>query len=164
VPVNLRTFQEMEGDRAAVDKAREKFDSVSKEARTEAGRSGAGAVQNSVSVQDLKSSLNEQQAAQAAGLAKSAPAAPGSAGYRGFVTRNYAQQVQLVNGRAFYQNGNVWIDSTGQAGTWLKTKALKFASDEYFTLLRTRPGAAPWLALGSNVDVVVDDTLISIRE
>ena len=41
---------------------------------------------------------------------------------------------------------------------------MKFASDEYFTLLRAKPDAAPWLALGSNVDVVIDDTLVSIRE
>ena len=164
IPANLRTFQEMEEDREVVDKAREKFDSVSKEARSEASRSGAGAVQNSISVQDMKSSMNEQQAAQSAGLAKSAPAAPGSIGYRASVTRNYARQVQLVNGRAFYQNGNVWTDSTAQTRKALKQKTMKFGSEEYFTLLRTRPAAAPWLALGSNVDVVVDDTLISIRE
>ena len=164
IPVNLRTFQEMEGDRGAVDKAREKFDSVSKEARSEASRSGAGAVQNSISVQDMKSSLNEQQAAQAAGLAKSAPAAPGNTGYRGSVTRNYAQQVQRVNGRAFYQNGNVWTDSTAQIRKVIKQRAVKFGSDEYFTLLRVKPAAAAWFALGINVDVVVDDTLISIRE
>ncbi len=165
IPVNLRTFQEMEGDRGVVDKAREKFDSVSREARSEASRSGAGAVQNSKAVQAMKSSLNEQQAAQAAGLAKSsAPAAPGNTGYRASVTRNYAQQVQLVNGRAFYQNGNVWTDSTAQAKGALRQKSVKFGSEEYFRLLRARPAAAPWLALGSNVDVVVDDTLISIRE
>ena len=164
IPVNLRSFQEMEEDRGVVDRAREKFDSVSKESRSEASRSGAGAVQNSISVQDMKSSLNEQQAAQAAGLAKSAPAAPGSTGYRASVTRNYARQVQLVNGRAFYQNGTVWTDSTAQSKGALKQRSVKFASEDYFTLLRTRPAAAPWLALGSNVDVVVDDTLISIRE
>jgi hypothetical protein len=112
----------------------------------------------------MKSSLNEQQAAQAAGLAKSAPAAPGSTGYRGSISRNYAQQVQRVNGRAFYKNGNVWTDSTAQAKKGIKQRSVKFGSDEYFTLLRMKPGAAPWLALGSNVDVVVDDTLISIRE
>jgi len=164
IPVNLRTFQELEEDRGVVDKAREKFDSVSKEARSEASRSGAGAVQNSISVQDMKSSMNEQQAAQSAGLAKSVPAAPGSSGYRASVTRNYARQVQLVNGRAFYQNGNTWTDSTAQSRRALKQRSVKFGSEEYFTLLRTRPAAAPWLALGSNVDVVVDDTLISIRE
>jgi Ca-activated chloride channel homolog len=69
-----------------------------------------------------------------------------------------------VNGRAFYQNGNVWTDSTAQNNHALKQRSVKFGSEEYFALLRTRPAAAPWLALGSNVDVVVDDTLISIRE
>jgi Ca-activated chloride channel family protein len=165
IPVNLRTFQEMEGDRGVVDRAREKFDSVRKEAGSEASRSGAGAVQNSIAVQDMKSSLNEQQAAQATGLAKSsAPAVPGNTGYRASVTRNYARQVQLVNGRAFYQNGNVWTDSTAQAKPAMKQKSVKFGSEEYFALLRMKPAAAAWLALGSNVDVVVDDTLISIRE
>jgi Ca-activated chloride channel family protein len=165
IPVRLRSFQEMEGDREAVDKAREKMDSVLKEAGSEASRSGAGAVANSKAVQDMKSSLNEQQAGQAAGLAKSSAPAPAEAsGYRASVARNYAHQVQLVNGRAFYQNGNVWTDSTAQSNKALKQKAVRFGSVEYFDLLKKNPGAAPWLALGSNVDVVVDDTLVSIRE
>jgi Ca-activated chloride channel family protein len=165
LPVNLRTFQEMEGDRTAVDEARSKLDSVRKEARSEASRTGAGAVQNSMAVQDMKLSLNEQQTAQGAGLAKSsAPAAPGKTGYRASVTRNYAQQVQVVNGRAFYQNGKVWTDSTAQAKPALRQRMVKFGSEEYFVLLRTQPRAASWLALGSNVDVVMDDTLVSVRE
>lgn len=165
IPVNLRTFQEMEGDRGVVDEARSKFDSVRKEARAEASRSGAGAVQNSIAVQDMKSSLNEQQAAQPGGLAKSsAPAAPGKTGYRASVTQNYAQQVQVVNGRAFYQNEKVWTDSTAQAKPALRQRMVKFGSEEYFVLLRMQPEAASWLALGSNVDIVVDDMLVSVRE
>jgi hypothetical protein len=100
-----------------------------------------------------------------ASLSKSAPESPAKkAGYRASQERNYSQQVQLVNGRAFYQNGNVWTDSTAQARKALRQRTVRFGSSDYFDLLRKTPGVAQWLALGSNVDVVVDDTLVSIRE
>jgi Ca-activated chloride channel homolog len=166
VPVRLRSFQELEEDRGAADAAREKIDSVRKEAKSESSRAGAAAVGNSTAVQDLKGSLNLQQAAPSAGLSKSAPPAAGgtSGGYRAWQAQNYAQQVRMVNGRAFYQNGSIWTDSTAQGRHGLNRKEVRFGSEEYFGLIRKSPGAAPWLSLGNNLDVVVDGTLYSIRE
>jgi Ca-activated chloride channel family protein len=166
IPVQLRSFQELEEDRGAADMAREKLDSVRAESRSEASRAGASAVGNSVAVQDLMRSMNLQQAAPPAGLAKSSAPAPSgrSGGYRAWQARNYAQQVRLVNGRAFYQNGGIWTDSTAQGRNGLGQKSIRFGSEEYFGLLKRSPGAASWLALGSNLDVVVDGTLYSIRE
>ncbi len=166
VPARLRSFQELEEDRGAADAAREKIDSVRTESKSEASRAGAAAVGNSMAVQDLKDSLNLQQAAPSAGLAKSsAPAVTGRAGgYKAWQEQSYAQQVRMVNGRAFYQNGSVWTDSTAQGRPGLNRKDVRFGSEEYFGLLRKSPGAAAWLALGNNLDVVVDGTLYSIRE
>ncbi|MGA2614436.1 MAG: VIT domain-containing protein [Spirochaetia bacterium] len=162
VPASLRSFQELEDDMSARDKARGRLDSVRKEAASESSRAGAPAVQNSIAMKDLKSSWNEGQAAQASGLEKAALAPP-SAGYKAAQQNNYAQQVRVVNGRAFYQNGNVWTDSTAQLKRSLKQKRVVFGSREYFELLGRTPALASWLALGSDLDVVVDDTLYSIR-
>ncbi|HUI68896.1 MAG TPA: hypothetical protein VL354_00160, partial [Spirochaetia bacterium] len=97
---------------------------------------------------------------QASGLEKAAQS-PASAGYKAAQRNNYAQQVRVVNGRAFYQNGNVWTDSSAQAS--LTQKRVAFASSDYFALVARNPSLLPWLALGNEVDVVVDGTLYSIR-
>ena len=162
VPSNLRSFQELEEDTGARDKAQGRLDSVRKEAASEASRAGAPAVQNSMAMNDLKTGLNEAQAAQASGLEKAAQA-PAAAGYRASQQNNYAQQVRVVNGRAFYQNGSVWTDSTAQDRRALKQKKVAFGSREYFDLLAKTPELSSWLALGSQLDVVVGNTLFTIR-
>ena len=83
-------------------------------------------------------------------------------GYR--AAQNYAQQARVVNGRAFYQNGRTWTDATAQNNRALKQKQLRFNSEEYFELVRANAHAAPWLSLGSEVDVVIGDTLYQVRE
>src|SRR5207249_2843489 len=94
-----------------------------------------------------------------------APGAPMAQADGGYKRANQAtQQARIVRGRAFYQNGNAWTDATAQSNQAVKQKNVKFNSDEYFALLRTNPDAAEWLALGSEVDVVIGDTLYSVRE
>ncbi|HUJ73642.1 MAG TPA: hypothetical protein VL359_02245, partial [bacterium] len=162
VPEALRSFQELEKDQSAAQGARDRLDSVRKEATTETSRSGAAAVANAQAVQGLESAITVPQAAPAPGLAKSEPAA--GSGYRAAQEQNYAQQVQVVNGRAFYQNGSTWTDSTAQAQKGLARRSLRFASPEYFSFLAQNPSVAPWLALGWNIDLVVGGMLVSIRE
>ena len=70
----------------------------------------------------------------------------------------------MAGGRAFYQNGNVWTDSSAQLQRGLKQVHVRFGSAEYFAILKKAPSSAQWLALGSNVDVVVDGVLVSVRE
>jgi hypothetical protein len=82
-------------------------------------------------------------------------------GYRS--NSNYAQQARVVRGRAFYQNGNTWTDSTAGGKPDLKKREVKFNSDEYFKLLSEHPDAAAWLALGNELDLVLDDTLVIVR-
>ncbi|HEY4281920.1 MAG TPA: hypothetical protein VGM62_02575, partial [Chthoniobacterales bacterium] len=74
----------------------------------------------------------------------------------------YTQQSKFVNGRAFYQNGKQWIDSTAQNTT--KRQRLQFNSDDYFQLLSKHPEAAPWLALGQNVVLALDNTVYEITD
>jgi Ca-activated chloride channel family protein len=170
VPEALRSFQEMESDRGAVNAARDKLDSVRAEAASESSRAGAGAVANSQAVQDLMSATTVPQSAPAPSLAKTSAGTSGADGqsagdgYRAAVSRNYAQQALVVNGRAFYQNNGTWTDSTAQGTSGLARRQIRFGSEEYFAFLAANPAAAAWLALGKNVDVVVSGTLVSVRE
>jgi Ca-activated chloride channel family protein len=164
VPLELRSFREMEQDRVTSETARGKLDSVRAEAAAPQRRTGADAVANAQSVQALKASGSESRLQQREGLDKSGAAAGPIQGYRDWQARNYALAVKVVGGRAFFQNGAVWTDAAAQGRTALKRRQVRFASAEYFELLRRNRDIAAFLALGNNLDVVVDDTLVQIRD
>jgi Ca-activated chloride channel homolog len=83
-------------------------------------------------------------------------------GYR--ASNNYANQARVVRGRAFYQNGNTWTDSTASTIKGeIKRREVKFGSEEYFKLLAEHPEASAWLSLGNEVDVVLGDVLVVVR-
>lgn len=75
------------------------------------------------------------------------------------------QQARLVHGRAFFQNGNVWIDSQVQAAPKdAKRVQIAFDSDAYYDLLSANPEAAPWLSISRNVQVLLDETIYEITD
>ena len=166
VPVAMRNMRELEVDDRVYQQAASRMKSLGKEAAAESARSGASAADNARSVGGLK----DQTAATPTApdvrreLAKSPPTTSAPVGYRGDQTRNYATQNRVLNGRAFYQNGRVWTDSTAQANAALKQVAIKFNSDPYFALLRDHPAATQWFSLGNNLDLVIDDILYQIRD
>jgi len=169
VPELSRSFHEMEKDVTASDAVKTAYDSTVNEALEPTARSGSQAVANADAYNQLKHSENLQQAQVMTGLGKAgslagqvAATTQPASGYR--FAQNYAQQVRLVNGRAFYRNGETWSDASVKAKKEWKQENVKFNSDGYFTLLRAHPDAAQWLALGNNVDVVIDDTLYSVRD
>jgi Ca-activated chloride channel family protein len=165
IPADLRSFQELESDRLTRGVIEEKMDSVRREAASETSRSGKAAVDNAMAVQSMKDVWNMAQASSPAEMKKKpAAGAPVSSGYKAEQARNYAAQVRVVDGRAFYQNGTVWTDSTAQSRRGLKQKKIRFNSDEYFGLLGKHPRIVRWLSLGNDMDIVVDDTLYNIRE
>lgn len=178
VPVAMRNLRELERDGDVMPAVASRIRSLHEEAKTEASRSGASAVQNAQDLADFNSTPVPIQANSAYSMrggnamAKAASAAPAplklargeGLGYRASQTQAYSQQARVVNGRAFYQNGAVWNDSTAQSQKNLKQVNVRFNSDEYFALQRKYPHAVQWFALGSNVDVVLGDTLYQIRE
>ena len=178
VPIAMQNFRELQVDALASVTARERYLYARSEAEDRGRRSGAGAVASAQDIQELKESTNaDGTRRQGEALAKASAAAPTggfgggglagapgqqpAAGYR--QAQNYAQQSRVVNGRAFYQNQGVWTDSTAQARADLKRKEVAFNSDAYFALLKEHATAAPWLALGEQVDLVLGDTLYVIR-
>jgi len=183
VPVAAQNLREFSADAPVASAARDAYKSLDNEARSEASRSGGQAVANAVNFGDYRNvenlSQKQEQGQQNAGggwaMGKAAthapalydntgnppPAAQPSFGYR--QAQNYAQQARVVQGRAFYQNANIWTDSTIQANADAVRKQIQFNSDDYFSLLKKHPDAVQWLALGSDVDVMLDGVVYEIR-
>lgn len=158
VPMADRSMQSMSADapaRAEVSKAWDGFKEK---------KDGADAVAHARSQNAFKfaeqsgASINYGAAESLRGFALNAPSAPAESDR---LTR-YTRQSKFVNGRAFYQNGKQWIDATAQ--NLPKRQRVQFNSEAYFDLLKQHPEAAPWMALGQNVLLALDDTVYEITE
>jgi Ca-activated chloride channel family protein len=76
----------------------------------------------------------------------------------------YSQQAQFVAGKSFFQNDQQWIDSAVQKHPKAQRVRIQFGSAEYFDLVAQKPKALAWLALGQNVQFVLDNTVYDIYE
>jgi len=76
----------------------------------------------------------------------------------------YTQQQKFVNHRSFFQNGNLWVDAEVQQQQKAKRMRLQFSSPEYFAFAASNSAARPWLALGQNVQFVLNGTVYEIYE
>lgn len=158
VPMADRSMQSMSADtsaRAEVSKAWDGF---------KGKKDGADAVANARSQNAFKfaeqtgESINYGAAESLRGFALNTPLAPAESDR----LMQYTRQSKFVNGRAFFQNGKQWVDSNAQNLT--KRQRVQFNSAAYFDLLRQHPEAAPWMALGQNVLLALDDTVYEITE
>ncbi|HEX5242603.1 MAG TPA: VIT and VWA domain-containing protein [Tepidisphaeraceae bacterium] len=171
VPAELQSMRELSTDAAVRASVQKQYYSARAEAKDVGRQTGAQAVENAQSLAQLKRSdnLDAPQQQQMAGLQKAAAARPGEPAtqpsYR--AAQNYAEQARIVGGRAFYQNGQTWTDASAQDAVAknnnLKARQIKFGSDEYFALLTKYPHAAQWLALGNQVDLMLDGELVQVR-
>ncbi len=96
----------------------------------------------------------------------SAPVAPAAPADQSKVRlAQYSQQGQFIAGRNFYQNNrNEWVDENVQQAQNAKRQRIQFNSKEYFAFAAKERRALPWLALGQNVQFVLDDTLYEIYD
>lgn len=76
----------------------------------------------------------------------------------------YSQQGQFVAGKNFFQNNSQWVDAAAQKFQNAKRQRIEFNSSEYFAFAAKERRALPYLALGQNVQFVLDDTLYEIYE
>lgn len=102
---------------------------------------GAGSVRASDEFQQLNKSSNLEEAQVA--KSRMQYGGPNS-------TRNLADDVVRVQGRALYRNNGTWQDAEWD-GTQSKANQVQFNSPAYFQLLKDEPGVAPFLSLGQNV-------------
>ena len=118
--------------------------------------SGMGGVQASEELQQLNKAQNSVQAKEGIDRLNFKD----KDGY----TQNMQAQVKNVQGRAFYNSGTDWIDSNLQLNKNLPVKHIRFAGKEYFALLSKNPKAAEILALGKNVQFVMNNRIYEIHE
>ncbi len=157
VPVTRRTYREMEDDVRIFSQAQKSYRSMASEAKDKGRRSGEAAVRNARSLQQLREEKSLQYRSSTSPLLDKAPSPASSS------PENYSQQVRVINGRAFYRNGSVWNDSTAQGKGDLKIVRIAFDSPEYYLFLNKHKRLAPWLSLGTDVDIVLENTLYQIR-
>ena len=79
-------------------------------------------------------------------------------------TKNLASDIVNVQGRAFYNNNNVWTDSYVQLKNKTIVNRIQFNSSEYFVLAKKDKRVSDFYALGRNVRFVLDDTVYEIYE
>lgn len=71
---------------------------------------------------------------------------------------------RYAGGRTFFLNENKWIDSGIQSLPDAARRRVQIGSDEYFKLLGRHPEVRSWLALGQNVQFLLDRTVYEIHE
>jgi hypothetical protein len=76
----------------------------------------------------------------------------------------FSQQGRFVNGKNFYQNNTQWVDAAAQRFQNTRRQRIQFNSPEYFAFAARNTQALPWLALGQNVQFVLNDTLYEVYE
>ncbi len=68
-----------------------------------------------------------------------------------------------AGGKTFYLRDGVWTDSDFKAGSTLPETVVKFASDEYFNLLKQKPRLADFFSLGEQVVVVFEGRVYRVN-
>jgi Ca-activated chloride channel family protein len=76
----------------------------------------------------------------------------------------FSQQGRFINGKNFYQNSTQWVDAAVQKAQNAKRQRIQFNSTEYFAFAAKESRALPYLALGQNVQFVLDDTIYEIYD
>jgi Ca-activated chloride channel family protein len=158
VPMAQRSMQEMSADSSFRSSVAKAWTGFKDKKEGEDGVANARS-QNAFKFADQASgSITAGASESLRGYVATAPAAPSESAK----VAQYTQQSKFVNGRAFFQNGKQWIDSNAQNTT--KRQRVQFNSSEYFDLLKKHPESAPWMALGPNVLLALDDTVYEIGE
>ncbi len=168
VPMSMRSLQGFDADGGARQEAARAWRDFKEE------RSGGKAVASARYGMAFKSANAAAPAAasgalearRALGLADGSGGAPAATAADKSKERlvQYSQQAQFVAGKSFFQNDKQWIDSAVQKHPNAKRVRIQFGSKEYFDLVAKQPKALPWLALGQNVQFVLDNTVYDIYE
>jgi len=76
----------------------------------------------------------------------------------------YSQQSKFVSGKTFFLNQSQWIDSAVQSAAKAKHVRVQLGTPEYFELAAKGPNVTAWLALGSNIQFLLGDTVYEVYE
>lgn len=168
VPLALQSLPRLYSDAGARNEAAQNWGDYKKDVAGEKALAGAryGFALRNADVASAAAVSGAVEANRALGLsvlaqsvgANSAPAEDSKARLA-----NYSQPGQLVAGKNFFQNtSNQWVDTLAQKFQNAKRERIQFNSAEYFQFAAAHPRALPWLALGQNVQFIMDGTLYDI--
>jgi len=158
VPAAARSLQGMRTDTAARDSAAKAWAGFKEKKEGDDGVANARSQNFFKYADQAVASIASGSSESSRGFVAAAPAARAESER---ITQ-YTQQSKFVNGRNFFQNGKQWVDTSAQNVT--KRQRVQFNSDDYFNLLKKHPEAAPWMALGQNVLLALDDTVYEITD
>jgi Ca-activated chloride channel family protein len=177
VPVAAQTMPRLYSDSLARQEAAANWDSFKKEKDGSKAVSGARygyelknaeapAVTAANSMLEADRALGvDGRVARAGGMGGGLPATGSPAEQSKHRLAQYSQRGQFIAGRNFYQNSrNEWVDENVQKAQNAKRQRIQFNSTEYFAFAAKERRALPWLALGQNVQFVLDDTLYEIYD
>jgi Ca-activated chloride channel homolog len=168
VPMPLRSLQSFDGDLGARREAAQAWSEFKGERGGEKAVAGARyglalRAANAAAPAAASGALESRRALGLAGAPTLPPSAlPADKSKERLV--QYSQQSQFISGKSFFLNGEQWTDSAVQKQTNAKRVRIQFGSAEYFDLVAKQPRALPWLALGQNVQFVLDGTIYDIYE
>jgi Ca-activated chloride channel family protein len=169
VPMPMQTHAPMiMAAPGAAGMARESYGSLGAEAAKSDARSGDRAVHNAISVSKMRQASNMADYDAISGSAWSGggmgggPSAAAGEKVAEEIRAQAQNTVRVINARAFYQNGSVWVDSQVQAQANLKQVDIEFGSAGYFALAKKHPEAAAWFALGNRLQIVLGNQFYNI--
>jgi hypothetical protein len=119
-------------------------------------RSGENSIQASKELQNLNDAVNKSQTLQG----KERLSYIDDKGK----IKNLSEQIKNVQGRAFYQVENLWVDSNIQNVKNATQKRIQFNSKEYYDLLAGSKESLQYLSLGKNVKFVLNKVIYEIYE
>jgi Ca-activated chloride channel homolog len=166
---SLRSLEEAAGARDAAEAAWGRFRS---------GRSGDEAVGNALAQNALKlaespDAAQELSRSEAAFGLSRAGALSGGGGGPVLPGRGHGEvegldrvvgvvgDTQFVGGRNFVRNGAQWVDSGAQAVVG-EVRRVAFGSEEYYQLAAEHPEARDWLAMGTELMLVLGDEVVEV--
>jgi Ca-activated chloride channel homolog len=168
VPMPMRSLQGLDHDGSARQQAAQAWDEFKEERGGAKGIASAryGMAFKAADAAAPAAVSGALEARRALGLAAGSGGAPAATPADKSKERlvEYSQQAQFVAGKSFFQNNKQWIDSAVQKHPSAKRVRVQFGSQEYFDLIAKNPVALPWLALGQNVQFVLDNTVYDIYE
>jgi Ca-activated chloride channel family protein len=168
VPLAMQSMPALSRDREAQKLATENWDAFKNETGGEKGLAGARYGGGLRMAENSSAGISAaKEANRAVGISGSVPAitaAPAPESNVRLAQYSNEGQGQFVAGRNAFLNNNQWIDSLVQKQSNARHIRIQFNSPEYFALAANEPKALPWLALGQNVQFVLNGSIYEIYE
>ncbi len=169
VPAGMQSFSRLSEDQAAQKYARENWDSFKSESggdRAVAGARFGNTLKQADNLYAYQGAAKDANRAIgiAGSVAPTLTATPAPESNVRLAQYSNEGQGRYVAGRNAFQNGNQWVDTLAQKQPNAKRVRIQFNSPEYFTLAAKEPQSLPWLALGQNVQFVLNGSIYEIYE